>query len=143
MQIDLSTLRQAIAQLEEALAYCESDLAQQDPRLALHLRAGAIQAFEFTYELAIKMLRRYLETVESNPAAVAEHTFSELVRLGWERGLLCAELAAWKEFRRDRGTTSHAYDQNKAMEVFGNIPAFLDEARFLYTEISRRQEEQA
>ncbi len=141
MPIDLSSLRQAISQLEEALVYCDSELAKQDPRLALHLRAGAIQAFEFTFELAVKMLRRYLETVESNPAAVAEFTFSELIRCGWERGLLRAELAAWKEFRRDRGTTSHAYDEGKALEVFQNIPAFLLEARFICTEISRRQEE--
>jgi len=139
--LDTSALRQAIAQLDEALAYCAGDLAQSDPRLALHLRAAAIQAFEFTYELSVKMLRRYLATIDSNPAAVQELSFNDLVRSGWEKGLLRCELEQWKEFRRDRGTTSHVYDQGKALGLFANIPAFLEEARFLCQEMERRQEE--
>jgi nucleotidyltransferase substrate binding protein (TIGR01987 family) len=142
MKIDLSALRQAIAQLEEALAYCGSEQARQDTRLALHLRAAAIQAFEYTYELSVRMLRRYLESTESNPAAIAELTFNDLIRLGWERGLLRAELAAWKEFRRSRSITSHTYDQAKALEVFEGIPAFLDEVRLLCAAIEERQEQQ-
>ena len=47
MTIDLGSLSKAIAQLEEAISYANSDLAKSDPRLALHLRAAAIQAFEF------------------------------------------------------------------------------------------------
>ena len=114
MILDLTSLQKAIAQMEEALAYCNSDLAKNDPRLALHLRAAAIQAFEFTYELSFKILKRYLEATETNPAAVDDMTFNELVRRGFELGLLQAEMAEWKEFRKDRGTTSHAYDEEKA-----------------------------
>jgi hypothetical protein len=55
-------------------------------------------------------------------------------------GLLQAELADWKEFRRDRGTTSHAHDEKKAMDVYETIPAFLTEARFLLDQIARRQD---
>jgi hypothetical protein len=47
MIIDVTSLSNAIAQLEEALNYATS-LAASDPRLARHLRAAAIQAFEFT-----------------------------------------------------------------------------------------------
>ena len=140
MKLDLSSLLKATAQLEEALQYCDSDLARQDSRLHLHLRAAAIQAFEFTYELSVKMLRRFLETTEANPVAVGELSFNELIRLGSERGLLCAELSDWKEFRKDRGTTSHAYDEAKAEDVFETIPGFLDEARFLLAQIEKRQE---
>ncbi len=41
MILDLSSLRNAIAQTEDALAYGSSDLARADARLALHLRAAA------------------------------------------------------------------------------------------------------
>jgi len=140
MKLDLSSLQKAIAQMEEALEFCNSDLARSDTRLALHLRAAAIQAFEFTYELSYKTLKRYLEETEPNPSSVEEMTFNELVRRGFERGLLQAELADWKAFRKDRGTTSHTYDEAKAQDVFETIPAFLREARFLLSQIKQRQE---
>lgn len=139
MKLDLSSLHKAVAQLEDALKYCESEPVRKDPRLGLHLRAGAIQAFEFTYELTVKMLRRFLESTESNPAAVGDLSFNDLIRLGSQRGLLGAELADWQEFRKDRGTTSHTYDNEKAEDVFNSIPAFLTEARFLLAQIEMRQ----
>lgn len=143
MKLDLSSLHKAIAQLVEALAYCDSELARRDQRLAFHLRAGAIQAFEFTYELAVKMLRRFLEMTESNPSAVSEMSFNDLIRLGAQRGLVSRELADWQQFRKDRGTTSHTYDEAKAQEVYKSIPKFLTEARYLVAQIAKRQEGQA
>jgi len=139
MTLDLTSLSKAIAQMEEALGYCESGLAKGDPRLALHLRAAAIQAFEFSYELAVKTLKRHLEATEPNPAAVEDMTFNELIRRGYELGLLQAEISEWREFRKDRGTTSHAYDEQKAKDVFDGIPRFLVEAKFLLSKIQRRQ----
>ena len=143
MTLDLSSLRSAITQAQEAIAYCRSDLARADSRLALHLRAGAIQAFEFTYELSIKTLKRFLSETEANPEAVDEMSFNDLIRRGYERGVLDAELADWKAFRRDRGTTSHTYDATKAQAIFEAIPAFLAEANFLLTRIAERQERAA
>ncbi len=139
MILDLSSLRNAIAQTEDALAYGSSDLARADARLALHLRAAAIQAFEFTYELAIKTLRRYLIESEPSPATVDEMSFNDLVRRGYAIGLLQAELAEWKAYRRNRGITSHTYDAAKAQAIFDAIPGFLTEARFLLARITERQ----
>ena len=58
MSLDLSPLQNAVSQLEEALDLYGSELAEGDPRLKRHLRAAVIQAFEFTYELSFKMLKR-------------------------------------------------------------------------------------
>lgn len=140
MRLDVSALQKSIKQLESALEYCNSDLAKNDKKLALHLRAAAIQAFEFTYELTLKMLKRYLGLTEANPSLVDEMSFNELIRKGYERGLLHSELAAWKEYRRERGTTSHTYDEDKAQEVFEDIPNFLEDAKFLLKELNRRGE---
>ena len=139
MKLDLSSLHNAIAQLEEALAFCGSELAKTNPRLALHLRAAAIQAFEFTYELSFKMVKRHLEASEPNPAAIAEMSFGEIIRRSCELGLLKVEVAEWNAFRRDRGATSHTYDEKKAQTVFAGIPAFLAEVRFLAGQIQLRQ----
>lgn len=138
MKLDLSSYAKAISQLETALAYAESDRAGHDPILARLLRAATIQAFEYTYELSVKMLRRYLEEASASPGTVHEMTFNELIRLGYDQGLLHAELSAWKLFRQNRGTTSHGYDEDKAQDVYEAIPTFLNEARYLYEQLSRR-----
>ncbi len=129
--LDLTPLDNAIAQLEEALDFHGSDLAAEQPRLRLQLRAAAIQAFEFTYELSFKMLGRYLEQVMPNPAAVDKMPFKDLIREALGRGLLAADVDAWERFRKFRGTTSHTYDAGKAQAIFEGIPEFLDEVRYL------------
>lgn len=136
--IDITGFLNAILQLEDALAYCKSTPAQQDPRLALHLRAGAIQAFEFTYELSIKTLRRYIETIASNDQFANSLTFNELIRAGFEEGLLNEEIVKWRDFRSNRGTTSHSYDEVKAQMIYEAIPVFLNEAKFLADQLKTR-----
>jgi len=141
MTLDLRSLTNAIRQLEGALAYCNSDLAKSDVALAAHLRAAAIQAFEFTYELCIKMLKRHLEHVESSAAQVRHSTFDELIRRAWAIGLLNEEIVQWREFRKQRGTTSHTYDENKAALIYRELPRFLAEAKYLHAAIEKRQSE--
>ena len=95
------------------------------------VRDACIQRFEFTYELAHKMLKRFLEATSANPDEFDNMTFQDLIRSGNERGLLRSDWSMWKEYRRARGTTSHTYDEEKAREVFAIVPDFLAEARFL------------
>lgn len=136
MLLDLSPLDHALSQLETFHALSLQPQAQ--PVMAEALRMAAIQAFEYTYELSVKMLRRFLEMTEPNPAALDDATFQGLIRLGSERGLLKSDLPVWMDFRRQRGTTSHAYDAVKAAQVHAAIPAFLADARFLLAELHRR-----
>ena len=140
MRLYLTPLDDAIAQLEEALEYYGSDLASRDPALKLHLRAAAIQAFEFTYELSFKMIKRHLEQVSENPSRFDEMSFSAIMREAFRRGLVRSELSAWKEYRKLRGTTSHTYDGAKAQVVFEGVPAFLREARYLRDQLQRRND---
>lgn len=104
----------------------------------MHLRAGAIQAFEFTYEVAYKMLKRYLEMTDPNPSSIDAMTFNDLIRTGYEKGLIKSELVVWKEYRKERGTISHTYDEDKAVEVFAYIPGFLVDAKYLFTALQDR-----
>jgi nucleotidyltransferase substrate binding protein (TIGR01987 family) len=141
MKIDVSTLQKAIAQGREAIAYYEKQVSSGELGLALHIRAGAIQAFEFTYELSLKILKRYLAEHHLSPTEVSALSFNDLIRKGLEVGVLNAELVQWKEFRKDCDTTSHTYDETKAVEVYTSIPMFLDEAQFLVYHINLRQED--
>ena len=84
-------------------------LASGDPALKLHLRAAAIQAFEFTYELSFKMVKRHLEQVSPNPAELDEMSFRAIMREAFRRGLVRSEVSVWNQYRKMRGTTSHTY----------------------------------
>lgn len=136
--LDLTSFESAISQLEQSLAYYHSPLVQQDSGLVLQLRAASIQAFEYTYELSWKMLKRYLEVTEPNPYEIDEMTFADLIRTGCERNLLLSDLDTWKIYRHERSITSHTYDQQKAEEVFKNIPSFLQEAKYLLAQFKSR-----
>jgi nucleotidyltransferase substrate binding protein (TIGR01987 family) len=136
--LDISPLTRAIAQLEQSLFYYHSDLVQSDPGLVLQLRAAAIQAFEFTYELSWKMLKRYLEMVEPDPQSIDAMSFLELIRTGSERGLLLSDVVQWKEYRYERSITSHTYNPEKSLLVFEGIPRFLKEAMYLHDQLQER-----
>ena len=56
-----------------------------------------MQRFEFTYELAHKILKRYLEYAAANPDHFDEMTFQELIRSGNEQGLLLGEWLDWAQ----------------------------------------------
>ena len=103
------------------------------------MRDGVIRRFEYTYELCHKMLRRYLVETEPSGGVVEAMTFPDLIRTGWEKGLLSQSWDRWRNYRSSRGATSHAYDGNKAAEVFAAVPGFLVEARNLLANLSARQ----
>lgn len=138
MKLDLSPLGNAIAQLEKSLTYANSSAALADPGLREQLRNSVIQCFEFTYELSWKMLKRYLEATEPNPADLDSTTFQDLIRLGNERALLRSDWRQWKTYRQARTDSSHTYDLSKAAAVFAIAPPFLLEARSLFEELTRR-----
>lgn len=137
-KLDLSSLEKAIFQLEDSLRYFHTEAVQEDERLKLHMRAAAIQAFEFTYELSWKMIKRYLEMTEPDPTEIDHMSFPNFIRTACERGLLLSDVSVWKKFREERSITSHTYNQQKAIEVFEKIPEFLKEAKFLYAQLKDR-----
>ena len=128
MTLELSPLENAVAQLGEALALYDSDIVRQYPQTRNHFRAAAIQAFEFTYELSIAMIKRYLKEVSANPSQVDQLSFRNLMRRAWQHDLLFSEPDNWESHRADRGSTSHAYNEELAARVFQGIPQFLDES---------------
>ena len=132
IQLDLTSLENALQRLAEALQACDST-----PQNTLY-RDATIQRFEFSYELAHKMLKRYLEMAAANPAGIDELAFPDLIRTGSEQGLLRSGWDKWAQYRRARSITSHTYDEVKAKQVMLIVPDFLEEARFLLSELQSR-----
>lgn len=133
--LDLSSLESATNQLEKALQYSVSDLAK-DKNLYEQFRNSTVQCFEFTYELAWKFLQRKLEQVHPNPQIIDELDFKDLIRECAQRGYVKSP-ELWFEFRRLRNLSSHAYDKNKAEQVYLKAKSLLGETRYLIDAISK------
>ncbi len=138
VKLDISPLEKAIVQLDDSLTFCSSNDAKTNERLAVQFRSAAIQAFEFTYELCWKMIKRYLELTVATPSEVDEYSFNTLIRTANEQGLLLTDLEKWGQYRKMRSTTSHTYDGGKAQEVFEIIPAFLKDAQYLAEKLRQK-----
>lgn len=95
------------------------------------IRDGLIQRFEFTYEAAHKILKRYLEYASPNPSEIDEQTFQDLIRTANEQGLLLRDWSDWRFFRDMRSKTSHTYDETIALRVVADIPDFIEEVIYL------------
>jgi nucleotidyltransferase substrate binding protein (TIGR01987 family) len=130
--IKLTPLASAIDRLKEGLA-----AQSADPNNSL-LRDGLIQRFEFTYELAHKLLRRYLESNAADPDDVRVLTFEGLIRLGDEQKLLMSDVAQWKKYRKARTDTSHTYNEQTAIAILPVIPLFIRESEFLLERLKER-----
>ena len=132
MKLELSPLSKAVTRLEEGLVRYRSDTTD------LQIRDGLIQRFEFTYELAHRALKRYLEGVSPNPAEYDAADFQFLIRSASEQGLILHGWPDWRRYREMRTKTSHTYNEETALDVVAGIPAFLDEARHLCRELQSR-----
>ena len=130
--LDFSSFRDALAQLREG--YLRAVKAPGDDLL----RDGVIQRFEYSYELAHKMLKRWLERTEAASEGVDLLSYNGLIRLGSERGLLRAGLPEWDRFRAARNKTSHVYDGTVARAVFEVVESFLQEASHLFQQLEQR-----
>ncbi len=133
MTVDLGPLRRTIGALQEALFAYQSRTT--DESLRVLLRDATIQRFEFTFEVAWKTLKRFLE--ENSIEPIDRLTNRQLFRLGFEQGLL-RDSAAWMLYLGRRNLTSHVYSEAIARQVFEVIPQFLEDARFLLAQLEQR-----
>ena len=139
MNLDLTSLEKAIAQLADALDTYHDEITQNSPRHKKHMRSAVIQSFEFTYELTLKMLKRYLGVALLNPAAVTSMNFKDIIREAYKKDLIHSDVSVWDQYRDNRGITSHTYDEEKAQEVFEAASEFLHEAQYVLSSLQKAQ----
>lgn len=107
----------ALSRLEEALAQPENSF----------LRDASIQRFEFTYELAWKAIKLWLETKD-----IVALNAKETLQAALDQGLI-GDGNSWSQLHRMRTLTSHTYDEAQALLVYRFIKT--DGAR-LFSELS-------
>ena len=137
MTLEYSSLESAVAQLQRSFDYLHSDLARQNTGLREQFRAATIQAFEFSYELAVKMIRRQLALIVANPDELREIDFADLMRDAADAGIV-RDAPAYMRYREMRNRTSHAYSAERAEETVAAMDDFLRDMRLLLKELGER-----
>lgn len=105
-----SNYKKALAQLEEAI------LLNQKRKLSKLEEQGLIQAFKFTYELALKILKDFLQEQGNQNIYGSRDAIQEAFKVGF-----ISNGEDWMEMFRDRNKTSHAYNQQTADEIANAI----------------------
>ena len=121
MEIVIEPFEKALATLKEAWEEYQKNTANT------FVRDSVIWRFEYTFELAHKLLRRFLSETESSRTEISEMSFNDLIRLGNRRGLLLNDLETWDKYRKSRNLTSHNYDEFNAEYIMVIIPTFIEE----------------
>ena len=140
MTLDLSSLKKAVHSLETALDFAGSD----DQLIGLSenqkdvIRAGAIQNFEFTYELCWKFMKRWLEN-NLGSAYVDGIVRKELFRIAAEHQLV-THVPRWFKYQDARNETTHTYDEDKAQKVFEAAKEFLTDAQELLKNLESKND---
>lgn len=111
--VDISNLLKACKVFERFRLSLDTDQEQ----------AGAIQAFEFTYELAWKTMKRLLEKRGIEVQSPRE-TFREAAR-----NKLIQAPEQWFIFLDKRNLTSHTYKEENAQSIINILPLFSDSLR--------------
>ena len=115
-EIDITSLLEAKKTLDFGIANAKSDLE----------KAGAIQAFEYTYELCWKTMKRIL-TNQNIETSIPKDIFRTAAQLN-----LIEDAEIWFKFIKKRNETVHTYNKATAEEIFRFLPAFQKEVeRFI------------
>jgi len=102
--------KQRFQNFEKTLHYLEDAMNIKEPDV--FQRAGTIQFFEMSFELAWNLLKDYLLEQEyihiDSPRAVLKQAFEDK---------LISDGHTWLKLLEDRNLTSHTYDEETAIEV--------------------------
>ena len=131
MSLNFDALIKAFASLNIAI-----QRAMKDPK-DLEVRDACIQRFEYTFELCVKTIKRYIEMEMPISENIDQMNYRDLMRVAFEIGLIQV-VEDWFVYREARNQTSHAYDQHKAQVVFETTLKFINDAEFLIQQLKNR-----
>jgi len=128
-----------LTSFEKSISSLDSIIKRYDKENDIDIRDAVIQRFEYTYSLALKMLKRFFKQTSLSDEEVNGMTFNEMIRTANRFGLLMSNLEVWNLYRLNRNMTSHTYDEETAKKVVNVIPDFKKEAEFLLNKLKEKQ----
>ena len=110
----ISNYRKALAKLTQAVDLL-SEQVERDESVDELLQEGLIQRFEYTHELAWKVMKDYAEYQGYTDVRGSR----DAIRKALEMNLI--DDKRWMETIEDRNLTVHNYDNEVASEIYENI----------------------
>lgn len=120
--LDYSSLEDAIQSLKDALSPPPRNDRERD---------GAIQRFEYTFELCWKFIRRYFLAIGKSDISTGPRP---LIRDAHQENLIPDPLV-WFTFLDARNNGAHTYDKNEADKVFKVAVTFPPHADALLSQL--------
>lgn len=106
----LATFQRALSRLEEVVTL------QRQRQLSPLEKDGMIQRFEYTQELAWKVLKNYIEYQGGERLAGSRDTIRQAFALG-----IITNTDPWFDMLESRNETSHVYDEDTENDVIDKI----------------------
>ena len=136
MELITELLEKSLLTLNESWVEYQKDISNT------FIRDSVIQRFEYTFEQAHKILRRFLSETESSRAEISEMSFNDIIRLGCKRGLLLNDLEVWDKYRKLRNITSHNHDEYSAEDIIVTMPLFIEDVDYELSKIKETLNQQ-
>jgi nucleotidyltransferase substrate binding protein (TIGR01987 family) len=133
--LQLESLQKAIQSLKAVLERAQDEelAAKIDDITRYAIKAGAIQNFEFTYELSWKFMKRWLEN-SLGTTYVDGVSRRELFRFAAENRLI-EDVDQWMIYHQARNIMSHTYNEERAEELYAIAIIFAADAEKLLHQI--------
>lgn len=127
-----SKLNYLLQQFERAVDRLSRALEQDKNE---YIRDSAIQRFEFTFELAWKTMKTFL-----NEQGITVYSPRDSIKGSFQIGLI-GENPAWLEMIELRNLTSHVYNEVAAEEIYERLPKMLELFKNLLDTLNKKTKE--
>ncbi len=108
--------RKILADLKNSLARLQESLGLEE---TLIVKDASIQRFEFTFELAWKLMQAVVRFKDAKTTGSVRDSIRTAAQLG-----IVSDPKPWFDFHDARNQTTHTYDLEMADEVFQKIREF-------------------
>lgn len=115
--------KQRYQNYQKILSRLSSALSKYDETAEAHIKEGILQRFEFTHELARKVMKDYLE-YEGHQGITGSRSAS---RLAFSVGLV-EDGQVWMDMIESRNRTVHTYDERILEQEFSKVQKKYEQA---------------
>jgi len=137
MNIDITPLERALAQLEGNLRLIDAQVWGDDDEHRCAIERGAVQAFEFTYGVAVNLLKRQMEQIRPDSGEFGAMRFEDFLRASAAAGLI-PSLENFFDYWEKRNITSHNYNEEVSRQLLAILSPFAEDMRFLLKQLQDR-----